>query len=949
MTQVSTATSVVSIGDSAFQQCVSLRTVDLPSVHYLGQSACAACANLSEINLSGALTFIGASAFRGCNALTYMVVPDAVTYIGASAFYSIPETQDSISSSPSQLREVELSDAVTYIESEAFRQTSLQSVVIPRSVTYIGSSAFSQCTSLNNITIQGMITALGPFVFSECANLTHVDIPFVHGTGGTVFRSCGSNVFDGCKKFTSMTVPSTTTELGTYAFENCSTLTTLHKPDSLTVINEFALIDLSLQTMTTPDSVTRIDRFACSHCASLKTILLSNALTYIGRYAFQSCTKLTTIRVPASVGFVGENAFYGCYLCRRDDLVSYNSGTETATFQHVSFIGRYSFYNCDKLKWVYIPDSVQTLMPTSLSFSIRLNNVVIPNSVTRIEPASFQGCVGLTTITIPHSTYIVPGTPGAFSSCGCPEALYASGTALQNTKGYIKARVWTPWTVCNSTTQYQSVPNMYTSDCKCVHLTQCTATQYESSLPTLTADRKCTALRQCAIGVEASHTATTDRVCSDKRHGLTGAQGAAIAISVESFVILVVTLSMYFLHRSKKRAQKSMHLRERLLQDERAEKLTLYAENTEMKRAWEIAEDDLDMECVIASGASASVWRAKWGHIDVAVKVLKHPIDDDFDPLAGEEFNREVLFMQRLRHPNLLTFYGAGVTSEHFAFMVVELMDEGSMRSVLRSPRTLSRGVRMYMALDVARGMHKLHVAGCIHRNLKSDNCLVDGDLRVKVGDFGASRLLDARRAHTAMTTLDHATEHVRNSWTSLVGTSDTDSIASASMTTGVGTPLWMAPELIAQATDYGGEVDVYSFGIVLWELLTRATPWESEITCRGIGAAGAIRDAVSSGRRPMVWCSATFDEPDTRHDACSSVHTHALTICVLALHSCVCMDTFYPCALTLHADFCIAIPRRFHQTTTSQRRICVLCSSAGTETPAHARRSRKWSCSSTC
>ena len=77
------------------------------------------------------------------------------------------------------------------------------------------------------------------------------------------------------------------------------------------------------------------------------------------------------------------------------------------------------------------------------------------------------------------------------------------------------------------------------------------------------------------------------------------------------------------------------------------------------------------------------VWFGKWGHIPVAVKLLKMPLDEH-DPQTAQDFDREVTFMQEIRHPNLLTLYGAGVGAEGSAFLVVEYMSEGSMRTFLQ-------------------------------------------------------------------------------------------------------------------------------------------------------------------------------------------------------------------------------------------------------------------------
>ena len=107
-------------------------------------------------------------------------------------------------------------------------------------------------------------------------------------------------------------------------------------------------------------------------------------------------------------------------------------------------------------------------------------------------------------------------------------------------------------------------------------------------------------------------------------------------------------------------------------------------------------------------------------HIPVAVKVLKQPLDD-LDETAAEAFHRETGFMQSLRHPHVLTFYGSGINSESMAFLVTELMTRGSLADLLRDHTMALPWVptRLQFASDIAAGMEYLHGAGMIHRDLK--------------------------------------------------------------------------------------------------------------------------------------------------------------------------------------------------------------------------------------
>ena len=198
----------------------------------------------------------------------------------------------------------------------------------------------------------------------------------------------------------------------------------------------------------------------------------------------------------------------------------------------------------------------------------------------------------------------------------------------------------------------------------------------------------------------------------------------------------------------------------------------------------------------VGEGSYGTVYQGTWMATEVAVKMWR--LTDGTAGAVAEGLVAEVALMQELRHPNIVMLLG--VTTEPPG-IVQEYCSRGSLYGVLRrhaSPGAppLAWRVRLQMALGAATGMCYLH--GCrpvvLHRDLKSPNLLVDRHWRVKVGDFGLSRV-----------TLS--------------------SVAVASVP-GIHSPRWMAPEVLVEGK-HSKASDVFSFAVVLWELATLQVPWD--------------------------------------------------------------------------------------------------------------------------
>ncbi|KAF8408603.1 hypothetical protein HHK36_004666 [Tetracentron sinense] len=215
-----------------------------------------------------------------------------------------------------------------------------------------------------------------------------------------------------------------------------------------------------------------------------------------------------------------------------------------------------------------------------------------------------------------------------------------------------------------------------------------------------------------------------------------------------------------------------------------------------------IMNEDLEELRELGSGTFGTVYHGKWRGTDVAIKRIKKSC---FTGRSSEqerltvEFWREADILSKLHHPNVVAFYGV-VQDGPGATMatVTEFMVNGSLRHVLvRKDRYLERRKRLIIAMDAAFGMEYLHSKNIVHFDLKCDNLLVNlkDPLRpiCKVGDFGLSKI----KRNTLVT------GGVR------------------------GTLPWMAPELLnGSSSKVSEKVDVFSFGIVLWEILTGEEPY---------------------------------------------------------------------------------------------------------------------------
>ncbi|MBI2921768.1 MAG: protein kinase, partial [Planctomycetes bacterium] len=201
----------------------------------------------------------------------------------------------------------------------------------------------------------------------------------------------------------------------------------------------------------------------------------------------------------------------------------------------------------------------------------------------------------------------------------------------------------------------------------------------------------------------------------------------------------------------------------------------------------------VEVVAVMGQGGMGVVYKARQTGLDrqVALKVMSDRLAGD--PEFVKRFEKEARAMAALSHPNIVAVYNYGCDNGR-CFIVMECVDGVNLRQVMRE-RKLTPEEALRIVPQLCDALDYAHGEGVVHRDIKPENILLDRKGRVKITDFGLAKIVNPDR--------------VDNTVTGLV----------------MGTPHYMAPEQVETPKDVDHRADIYSMGVVFYELLTGQLP----------------------------------------------------------------------------------------------------------------------------
>lgn len=379
LASITIPSTLTTVEGSAFERCTALTSIDLSNVTDIYQEAFKNSGLTGTIDVTS-LSQTQAYPFNSCNGITRL------------DFGSLPANMNTISNGlcgyMSGLQTVTgLSDITTIVSAMFANDTNLSSIDIDWSkITFIGSSAFQQCSSLalSNLSIPNLTTVQeNAFQLSGVTSVSDL---------GSITRLSNS-MFRGCTSLTSVVLPNTLTETGGYSLADCTGLTTINFPSSLTTINSCCFQNCTNLDVTVDlSNITLVTEKNFYNCKKVKISNLPKTSSYPSQ-AFYGMTSLTSIIIPKEVTSFGNSSFADCSNLQS---VTFESNSQLTSLTAGAFSG------CSALSSIIIPEGCTTLGQRCFRNCDSMTLIDIPSTVTRVEYqfAFNQNGANITPITV---------------------------------------------------------------------------------------------------------------------------------------------------------------------------------------------------------------------------------------------------------------------------------------------------------------------------------------------------------------------------------------------------------------------------------------------------------------------------------------------------------------------------------------------------------------------
>ena len=468
-----TTYNVAYIGEKAFQGCVGLVSVVIPSfVLSINYNSFSGCESLTTVTINsgsitsgpyssgmslnnifgsqvtniviGPVTTIGDFAFYHCQNLATVTIPSSVQSIGNAAFafcgslYRVfisdltawcrinfaSETSNPLYQAHhlylnnSLVTHVSFPSTLTSIKKYAFYGCSdLVSVDISNSVTFIGENAFRECTGLTSVFIPSGVSSISEGTFRGCTSLASVDLPYLFEIGDYAFYHCNS--------LNDLVIPNSVVSIGTYAFESCSSLTSVTIPSSVNTIGQNAFDACPQMTSVTINS-NAIVSDSYSHYHNLgnvfgdynRSFIFGSNVTSIGAFAFSGCTRMTSVTIPSSVTLIEYSAFENCSGLNRvqiSDMNAWYAIDFSNAYANPLYYADHFYVNTNEVVNLTVTSNISEIKDYAFVGYKGLHSVNFGNSVTSIGYQAFKNCSSLNLVTIGSSVNTIEDE--AFRNC----------------------------------------------------------------------------------------------------------------------------------------------------------------------------------------------------------------------------------------------------------------------------------------------------------------------------------------------------------------------------------------------------------------------------------------------------------------------------------------------------------------------------------------------------